>query len=397
MTKNGNERVVSPAESTETGALLKTFKRFPLEIERAEGVHVFDVEGRKYLDFYAGHAVASTGHCHPRVVRAIQDQAAKLIFYSNVAGLRLRDEAAALLVSTAPEGYPQVLFANSGAEANENALKMARRHTGRAGVVAMTGGFHGRTAGAVSVTGVEKYRKASVPLVPGVTFIPFGDLGAADAAVTSETAAVILEPVQSMAGVKTASPEYFQGLRSICDRKGTLLIYDEVQTGIGRTGTMFFAGRHGVRPDLITLAKGIASGVPLSAVLPRDFIAAKVAYGDYGATFGAGPIAMAAMKATLEVILEEKLLENVVRTSEIAIRRLASVPGVQEVRGLGFLLGLKIGGDAAKVQAELLRQGVIVGTADEPGVLRLLPPLTLKPDHVEALAGLLGPSIQAAR
>jgi acetylornithine/succinyldiaminopimelate/putrescine aminotransferase len=397
MTKNGNERVVSPAESTETGALLKTFKRFPLEIERAEGVHVFDVEGRKYLDFYAGHAVASTGHCHPRVVRAIQDQAAKLIFYSNVAGLRLRDEAAALLVSTAPEGYPQVLFANSGAEANENALKMARRHTGRAGVVAMTGGFHGRTAGAVSVTGVEKYRKASVPLVPGVTFIPFGDLGAADAAVTSETAAVILEPVQSMAGVKTASPEYFQGLRSICDRKGTLLIYDEVQTGIGRTGTMFFAGRHGVRPDLITLAKGIARGVPLSAVLPRDFIAAKVAYGDYGATFGAGPIAMAAMKATLDVILEEKLLENVVRTSEIAIRRLASVPGVQEVRGLGFLLGLKIGGDAAKVQAELLRQGVIVGTADEPGVLRLLPPLTLKPDHVEALAGLLGPSIQAAR
>jgi acetylornithine/N-succinyldiaminopimelate aminotransferase len=397
MTKNGNERVVSPAESTETGALLKTFKRFPLEIERAEGVHVFDVEGRKYLDFYAGHAVASTGHCHPRVVRAIQDQAAKLIFYSNVAGLRLRDEAAALLVSTAPEGYPQVLFANSGAEANENALKMARRHTGRAGVVAMTGGFHGRTAGAVSVTGVEKYRKASVPLVPGVSFIPFGDLGAADAAVTSETAAVILEPVQSMAGVKTASPEYFQGLRSICDRKGALLIYDEVQTGIGRTGTMFFAGRHGVRPDLITLAKGIASGVPLSAVLPRDFIAAKVAYGDYGATFGAGPIAMAAMKATLDVILEEKLLENVVRTSEIAIRRLASVPGVQEVRGLGFLLGLKIGGDAAKVQAELLRQGVIVGTADEPGVLRLLPPLTLKPDHVEALAGLLGPSIQAAR
>jgi acetylornithine/N-succinyldiaminopimelate aminotransferase len=397
MTKNGNERVVSPAESTETGALLKTFKRFPLEIERAEGVHVFDVEGRKYLDFYAGHAVASTGHCHPRVVRAIQDQAAKLIFYSNVAGLRLRDEAAALLVSTAPEGYPQVLFANSGAEANENALKMARRHTGRAGIVAMTGGFHGRTAGAVSVTGVEKYRKASVPLVPGVTFIPFGDLGAADAAVTSETAAVILEPVQSMAGVKTASPEYFQGLRSICDRKGALLIYDEVQTGIGRTGTMFFAGRHGVRPDLITLAKGIASGVPLSAVLPRDFIAAKVAYGDYGATFGAGPIAMAAMKATLDVILEEKLLENVVRTSEIAIRRLASVPGVQEVRGLGFLLGLKIGGDAAKVQAELLRQGVIVGTADEPGVLRLLPPLTLEPDHVEALAGLLGPSIQAAR
>jgi len=384
---------VNPANLNETEALLKTFKRLPLDIATAQDVYVFDVEGRKYLDFYAGHAVASTGHCHPRVVRAIQDQAAKLIFYSNVAGLRLRDEAAALLVSKAPEGFTQVLFANSGAEANENALKMARRQTGRAGVVAMTGGFHGRTAGAVSVTGVEKYRASSVPLVPGVTFVPFGDLDALSAAVGSDTAAVILEPIQSMAGVKTATPEYFKGLRAVCDKAGALLIYDEVQTGIGRTGTMFFAGRHGVLPDLITLAKGIASGVPLSAVLVRDFIAARVAYGDYGATFGAGPIAMAAMKATLEVIHDEKLLDNVARTSEAARRKLGAIPGVREVRGLGFLLGLKIDGDAAKAQAELLRRGAIVGTADEPGVLRLLPPLTLKSQHVEALADMLAPSL----
>ncbi len=388
---------MNPANLTETGALLKTFKRLPLEIARGEDVHVFDVEGRKYLDFYAGHAVASTGHCHPKVVKAIQDQAARLIFYSNVAGLRLRDEAAALLVSKAPPGFAQVLFANSGAEANENALKMARRHTGRAGVVAMAGGFHGRTAGAVSVTGVEKYRASSVPLVPGVSFVPFGDLDAVDAAVTPETAAVILEPIQSMAGVKTATPGYFRGLRALCDRTGALLIYDEVQTGIGRTGTMFFAGRHGVLPDLITLAKGIASGVPLSAVLVRDFIAERVAYGDYGATFGAGPVAMAAMKATLEVIENEQLLDNVNRTSDHARRRLGAVPGVREVRGLGFLLGLKVDADAAKVQVELLRRGAIVGTADEPQVLRLLPPLTLKPVHVDSLADILGPSLEAAR
>jgi acetylornithine aminotransferase/acetylornithine/N-succinyldiaminopimelate aminotransferase len=376
---------------------LKTFKRLPLDLARGEGVFVFDVEGRKYLDFYAGHAVASTGHCHPRVVKAIQDQASKLIFYSNVAGLRLRDEAAALLVSQAPPGFTQALFANSGAEANENALKMARRHTGRAGVVAMLGGFHGRTAGAVSVTGVEKYRTSSVPLVPGVTFVPFGDLDALTSAVTPETAAVILEPIQSMAGVKTADAEYFRGLRARCDKAGALLIYDEVQTGIGRTGTMFFAGRHGVLPDLITLAKGIASGVPLSAVLVRDVIAAKIGYGDYGATFGAGPIAMAAMKATLDVIDRERLLDNVNRTSDHARARLAAVPGVREVRGLGFLLGLKIDGDAPKAQSELLRRGAIVGTADEPGVLRLLPPLTLKPDHVDALADMLAPSLAAAR
>jgi len=235
-----------------------------------------------------------------------------------------------------------------------------------------------------------------VPLVPGVTFVPFGDLDAVGRAVGPDTAAVILEPIQSMAGVKTAPPGYFKGLRAACDKAGALLIYDEVQTGIGRTGTLFFAGRHGVRPDLITLAKGIASGVPLSAVLVRDFIAERVAYGDYGATFGAGPLAMAAMKATLEVIDDEKLLDNVNRTSEAAVRRLGSLPGVREVRGLGFLLGLKIDGDAAKAQADLLKRGAIVGTADEPGVLRLLPPLTLKPGHVDALADMLAPSLAGA-
>jgi len=386
---------VNSTDSGNAGPLLKTFRRLPLEIARGEGVYVWDVEGKRYLDFYAGHAVASTGHCHPRVVEAVQDQAAKLIFYSNVAGLRLRDEAAALLVRSAPEGFPQALFANSGAEANENALKMARRHTGRTDVVAMHGGFHGRTAGAMSVTGVEKYRAQSAPLLPGVTLVPFGDLAAAEAAVTGRTAGVILEPIQSMAGVKTAPPEYFRGLRNLCDRAGALLIYDEVQTGIGRTGTMFFAGRHGVRPDLITLAKGIASGVPLSAVLVRDFIAGKVGYGEYGATFGAGPVAMAAMKATLETIAEERLLDNVNRTSSVAIERLKGVRGVREVRGLGFLLGLKVDADAGALQAELLRRGAIVGTADEPGVIRLLPPLTLKPAHVESLADILSASMGA--
>ncbi|MBI4566395.1 MAG: aminotransferase class III-fold pyridoxal phosphate-dependent enzyme [Planctomycetes bacterium] len=376
-------------------ALLKTYKRLPVELERGEGVYVFDSAGRRYLDLYAGHAVTSTGHCHPRVVRAIQDQAAKLIFYSNAAGLRLREQAASLLIRHAPRGLTQVLFANSGAEANENALKMARRHTGRTEVVAMAGGFHGRTAGAMSVTGIEKYRRPSAPLLPGVTFVPFGDLAAAEAAVSDRTAAVILEPIQSMAGVKTAPAEYFAGLRKLCDRSGALLIYDEVQTGIGRTGTMFFAGRDGVLPDLVTLAKGIASGVPLSAVLVSAPVAEKIGYGEFGTTFGAGPLAMAALKATLETIEDERLLENVTRTSLGLTERLARIPGVIEVRGLGFLLGLKVAADAAKVQEELFRRGVIVGTADEPGVLRLLPPLTLKPHDAEPFVDILGPAIEA--
>lgn len=357
-------------------SLLKTYRGFGIEVDRGEDVWIWDSSGRRYLDLYGGHAVCSTGHCHPRVVRAIQEQAARLIFYSNAAGLRLREEAAALLLRHAP-GFSAVLFANSGAEANENALKMARRHTGRTEVVALHGGFHGRTAGAISVTGIEKYRRTSEPLVPGVSFVELGELPR----LTERTAAVILEPIQSMAGVRVAPPDYLRALRDLCTRNGTLLIYDEVQTGIGRTGTMFYAGRHGVTPDLVTLAKGIASGIPLSAVLVPPAVADRVQYGEYGATFGAGPIAMAAMKATLEVV--EGLLPQVREVSAYLRERAARVPGVREVRGEGLLAGFRIDGDAGALQKALLGRGVIVGTADEPGILRLLPPLTLRKEHVD--------------
>jgi acetylornithine aminotransferase/acetylornithine/N-succinyldiaminopimelate aminotransferase len=369
--------------------LLRTYKALPLELARGEDVWVWDTAGRKYLDLYAGHAVCSTGHCHPRVVEAIQRQAASLLFYSNVAGFPLREEAAMLLLKHAV-GFAAVLFANSGAEANENALKMARRHTGRTEVVAMTGGFHGRTAGAISVTGIEKYRKTSEPLVPGASFVPFGEVPA----LTDRTAAVLIEPIQSMAGVKTAPPEYFRKIRDLCTRNGTVLIYDEVQTGIGRTGTMFYAGRHGVTPDLVSLAKGIGSGIPLSAVLVSKEIADRVQYGEYGATFGAGPVAMAAMKATLEVV--EELLPNVRETGAHLRDTSAAIAGVLEVRGEGFLVGLKTSADVPALQKALLARGVIVGTADEPGVLRLLPPLTLRKEHVDHFAKVLKDELEGS-
>ena len=370
-------------------SLLKTYKTLPLELAKGEDVWVWDTAGRKYMDLYAGHAVCSTGHCHPHVVKAIQEQVGKLIFYSNVAGFPLREEAAKLLLKHAP-AFESALFANSGAEANENALKMARRHTGRHDVVAMIAGFHGRTAGAISATGIEKYRKQSEPLVPGISFVPFGQVPA----LTDRTAAVILEPIQSMAGCKTAPPEYFQKLREACTKNGTVLIYDEVQTGIGRTGTMFFSGRYGVNADLVTLAKAIGSGIPLSAVLVSKEISDKVQYGEYGATFGAGPVAMAAMKATLEVV--EGLLPNVVEVGRYLNKRCEHTPGVQEVRGMGFLLGLKVGGDAPAIQKALLEKGFIVGTADEPGVLRLLPPLTLTHTQVDSFVKTLGEVLKAA-
>ena len=357
--------------------LLKTYKTLPIDLVKGEDVWVWDTTGKKYLDLYAGHAVCSTGHCHPRVVKAVQEQVGKLLFYSNVMGLPIRDEAAALLIRHAP-GFHGALFANSGAEANENALKMARRHTGRPGIIAMTGGFHGRTAGAISATGIEKYRKQSEPLVPGISFVPFGEVPA----LRPDTAAVILEPIQSMAGCKTAPPAYFKGLREACTKNGTVLIFDEVQTGIGRTGTMFFSGRHGVHADLVTLAKAIGSGIPLSAVLATKEIADKIQYGEYGATFGAGPVAMAAMKATLEVV--DTLLPNVVAVGDYLAAACKAVKGVVEVRGLGLLVGLKLSTpDAVPVQKKLLEKGIITGTADEAGVLRLLPPLTLTRAHVD--------------
>jgi acetylornithine/N-succinyldiaminopimelate aminotransferase len=370
--------------------LLKTFKTLPLDVERGADVWVWDSAGRRYLDLYAGHAVCSTGHCHPKVVAAIQQQAATLIFYSNVAGSPLRDAAAGQLLAHAPH-FSSVLFANSGAEANENALKMARRHTGREHIVAMDGGFHGRTAGAMSVTGVAKYRATSQPLLPGVTFVPFGEAPR----VGTDVAAVIVEPVQSMAGMKTAPPSWFHELRAACDAAGALLIFDEVQTGIGRTGSMFFSGRDGVDADLVTLAKGIGSGFPLSAVLATAPVAASVQYGEYGATYGAGPLAMAAMQATLEVV--DGLLPSVREVGGYLAGRCAAVAGVAEVRGLGLLLGLKLqgGADAGAAQRALLDAGFITGTADEPSVLRLLPPLTLTREHVDAFVPVLESVLQA--
>jgi acetylornithine/N-succinyldiaminopimelate aminotransferase len=367
-----------PAFDPELG-FVKSYKMLPVTLERGKGAYVWADDGRKFLDMYAGHAVASTGHAHPRVAKAIADQAHTLIFYSNVVDLKIRHRAVQKLLKYvyAPGGISSALFANSGAEAIENALKMAINQTGRKKIVAFEGSFHGRTLLATNVTGNDKYRQQAPFLLPDVVFCPFGDLEAVRAAVDGDTAAVILEPVQSMAGCRTAPAEFFQGVRALCTEQGAYLVYDEVQTGIGRTGRMFFAGTHGVVPDAICLAKGIGSGVPLSCVLVSEAIAAKVQYGQYGATYGAGPLAMAAMLATLEVIEDEGLLANVGAVGAYLRGALSATPGVEEVLGVGFLVGIRTALPAAELQARLLDRGVIVGTSDEPNVMRLLPPLTL--------------------
>ncbi len=361
-----------------------SYKKFPFAIERGEGVWVYTSEGEKYLDLYGGHAVVSTGHSHPAVVRAISDQAGRLIFYSNLVYNDARARAARKLVEVAPPLLTKVFFVNSGTEANENAMKIARRLTGRLKVISFEGGFHGRTPGSLAATGLKKYQENVSPLLEGHTHAPFGDTGAVEKMIDEETAAVILEPIQSMGGARMAAPEFYSELRRLCDEAGAMLIYDEVQTGMGRTGEFFFAGRWGVTPDMVTLAKGIASGVPMGAVLMTEEVAGEVKSGELGTTFGGGPIACAALEATIDVIGKEGLLENVRNNSAYLFNELSKLDSVEEVRGLGYLIGIKFKGESARpFQQGLLEKKIITGLADDATVLRLLPPLVLARPEID--------------
>jgi acetylornithine aminotransferase/acetylornithine/N-succinyldiaminopimelate aminotransferase len=365
-----------------------TYKKFPFVIESGQDVWVYTSEGDRYLDLYGGHAVVSTGHSHPRVVRAIAQQAGRLIFYSNLVYNDTRAGAAKKLVEIAPPLLSKSFFCNSGTEANENAIKIARKLTAREKVISFEGSFHGRTPGSLAATGLSKYRDGILPMLSGHVHAPFGDAQAVEGMIDEETAAVILEPIQSMGGVRMAEPEFYQALRELCDRAGAMLIYDEVQTGMGRTGEFFFAGRFGVTPDMVTLAKGIASGVPMAAVLMTEMIAGEIKTGDLGTTFGGGPLACAALCATVDVIGDEGLLENVRVNSDYLFGALGELEEVEEVRGLGYLIGIKFKGESAKpYQLALLERRIITGLADDTTVLRLLPPLTLRRPEIDLFLG----------
>ena len=365
---------------------LATYKKMPIVAERGEGAWIYSSDGEEYLDLYGGHAVAGTGHSHPHVVAAIQAQAGKLLFYSNLVYSEARARAAEKLVSIAPTGLTKAFFCNSGTEANENAMRMARMATKRENVITFSGGFHGRTADAISATFLGKYREIGRPNVPGHLEAEFGNIESVRALADEGVAAIMLEPIQSMAGVRTAGSEFFQALRELCNERGIVLIYDEVQTGVGRTGDWFFAASEagaGVVPDIITLAKALGSGIPVGACLVNEDVASQIKENDLGTTFGGGMIAMAAVTATLEAIETDGMLENV-RMVEANLReRLSEVPAVAAVRGRGFLLGLEFSGKAAPVHQALLERKIITGTSSDPGVLRLLPPLCLERRQID--------------
>ncbi|MEL6444232.1 MAG: aspartate aminotransferase family protein [Bacteroidota bacterium] len=378
----------------EDAVTLPTYSKPPVALVRGDGIDVWDHAGRHYLDFYGGHCVALLGHCPPRVTEAIQQQAETLLFYSNAVYSPIRAEAAEKLVALAPDGLGRVFFCNSGTEANEAALKLARAFTGKQHVIATKGGFHGRTLGSLATTWGDKYHAPYRSVLPETRFVPFGWEGAvAEALEAGDVAAVILEPIQSMAGVFEAPSGYYQALRRLCDEHDALLIFDEVQTGVGRTGTFSYGEHVGVTPDLITLAKSLGAGVPVGATLVHDRIAATVKPGDQGTTFGGGMLAMAAVAATLDALTEDGLMPRAVQLFGTIKTALASLDGVVDVRGRGALLGVELDRPAGPVRDALRDAGILVGTSGHAHSLRLMPPLTTPFEAVDSLAEALAEAL----
>lgn len=366
--------------------LLPVYPHAPMEPVRGQGVMLTTRDGREVIDFYGGHAVALLGYGHPRLLAALRNQAATLFFQSNVVPLEVRARAGKRLVEFGPEGLTRAFLVNTGAEANENALRLAFRKTGKPRVVAVEGAFHGRTAAAGALTwGSAKWY--GFPRAPfELTFVPRGDLEALEREIgKGDVAALIAEPVQGQAGAYVLGAEWLAAARELTRRAGTLLIFDEVQCGLGRSGDPFAAQTYKVTPDLLTMAKGLAGGFPAGAVLVSDEIAEMLRGGDLGTTFGGGPIACALIETVIDVIEEEGLLANVRRLSA-RIRETCVTGPVVDIQGEGFLLGLRTRRPAKEVYLELLEKGIFSGTSGDPHIVRLLPPLVLKDEHVDALA-----------
>ncbi len=374
------------AAEREAAATIPVYSQLSLDPTRAAGCEIFTADGRQILDLYGGHAVAALGYGHPRLLEAIESQTRRLMFQSNAVALEIRAAAAEALTGAAPPGLTRAFFVNSGAEANENALRIACRASGRGKVLAIAHGFHGRTAAAAAVTWNAADRWYGFPRLPfDVDFIPRNDVRAAHRMIDSRVAAVIFEPVQGVAGAFDLDPDFVAALREACTDAGALLIADEVQSGMGRSGQFFASTVFEVRPDLLTSAKSLGGGFPCGAVLCTEELSATLHAGDLGTTFGGGPVAAAAMVAVIDTIRDEGLLENV-RAREAQIREQCVVGPVQRVQGMGLLLGLVCDRPAKEVHAALLEHDILTGTSADPAVLRLLPPLVLEARHVTRLA-----------
>jgi len=369
----------------EAATMIPVYGQLPFVPERASGCEIFTRDGRQILDLYGGHAVAALGYGHPRLLEAIQKQSSKLLFQSNAVALDIRADAAEQLTQITPQGIDRVFFVNSGAEANENALRMALQATCRKKVLAITRGFHGRTAAAAAVTwNADKWY--GFPAKPfDVDFIPRDDIDMARSMINDTVACVIFEPVQGVAGAYDLRTEFIEALRAETTRHGALLIADEVQSGMGRCGHFFAVQAHGIVPDIITSAKALGGGIPCGAVLCTSDIASRFGAGDLGSTFGGGPIAAAAIAATVQAIKDEHLLANV-RAREAQIHEQCKIGPIRKIQGMGLLLGLVCDRPAAEVRDTLLEHNILAGTSSDPEVLRILAPLVLQANHVDRLS-----------
>ncbi len=379
--------------------LLRNYGRHPVVLTHGEGTRVYDADGKAYVDFVGGIAVDVLGHAHPALVRAIQVQAATLIHVSNLYWIEPQIHLAELLVQHS--FADRAFFCNSGTEANEAAIKLARKfahdagHPERFHVVSALDGFHGRTLGALAATGQPKHHQGFGPMPEGFRYVPYGDVAALETAIDNRVCAVLLEPVQAEGGVHVPPEGYLEGVRRLCDERGALLVFDEVQTGMGRTGRLWAHEHWGVTPDVMTLAKGLAGGVPIGALLATERVAGALAPGSHGSTFGGNPLATAAGVAVLRTLLEERLVE---RAAQVGAHFLASLralavrhPGVvRDVRGMGLLVGLELaaGLTAAEVVKQAMADGFLVASAG-PQVLRFVPPLVVGKDDVDRLVAAL--------
>ncbi|MFB6159944.1 MAG: aspartate aminotransferase family protein [Haloferacaceae archaeon] len=360
------------------------FSEKPIEIERGEGPYLYDADGREYLDFGASYACAPVGHCHPDVVGAVEDQLHDLLYVQASYPVASRTELYDRLATLAPGEIDRVWLCNSGTEANEAAMKFARHATGRSKVVATKQGFHGRTLGSLALTWKEKYREGFGPLAGDVEFVDYGDEAALREAVDDETAAVFLEPVQGEGGINEAPTDYLRAAREATETAGAALVLDEIQTGLGRTGELWACEHAGVVPDVLTSAKGLASGLPLGATLCREWIAEDA--GNHGSTFSGGPLVSAAGNATLEALVEENLAANAADVGDYLVEELrAADVDAREVRGMGLMVGVEVKRGANRMLRDLaIDHGVLALPAGRT-VVRFLPPLTVDHDHADAV------------
>jgi len=374
---------------TEDQFMGNIYQRFPVTVERGLGTHVWDANGKEYIDCMGGYGVALVGHCNPRVVKAIKAQLDKIITVHSSLYNKTREQFLENLIKIAPKNLNQVYLSNSGAEAVEAAIKFARKFTGKTGMVAMNGSYHGKSFGSLSVTFSQKYRKSFEPLVEKVSFSSFGDIEALRSTVNSDTAFVIMEPIQGESGIHVAPDGFLQDVRKLCNEKGILLIFDEIQSGLGRTGKMWASQHWETNPDIMCLAKGIAGGVPMGATLVRQDILACINKGEQSSTFGGNPLSCAAGIATIEALTEDRLVENAAKMGKMfreGLERLKEKHKIiREVRGKGLMIGVEIKFEVKNILFDGIANNLLLLYSGK-NILRLLPPLVIsESDMTKAL------------